>query len=68
MANDGFAGTAVLIEIMKYISTIKPFYSYRLIIAPEHLGSVFYLKSLKKKIYLKSYLEFLKKCQAQKEK
>lgn len=49
MANDGFAGTAVLIEIMKYISTIKPFYSYRLIIAPEHLGSVFYLKSLKKK-------------------
>ncbi len=48
MANDGFAGTTVLIEIMKFLSSVKPFYTYRLIIAPEHLGSVFYLRSMKK--------------------
>ena len=58
MANDGFAGTAVLIELMKYISSIKPFYSYRLVIAPRTSGFGFYLKSLKKVRFLKLCLEF----------
>lgn len=46
MANDGFAGTAVLIQLMQWLSTRHNRYSYRLVIAPEHLGSVFYLRDL----------------------
>lgn len=46
MANDGFAGTAVLISLMKWLQTRDNHYSYRLVIGPEHLGSVFYLASL----------------------
>ena len=45
-ANDGFAGTAVLIRLMQWLAEQETFYSYRLVIAPEHLGSVFYLKTL----------------------
>ncbi len=48
MANDGFAGTAVLIRLMQYLSERKNFYSYKLIIAPEHLGSVFFLANKSK--------------------
>jgi len=43
MANDGFAGTAVLIRLFQWLATQDTYYSYRLVIAPEHLGSVFYL-------------------------
>lgn len=46
MANDGFAGTAVLIRLMQQLMRQDTFYSYRLVIAPEHLGSVFYLRDL----------------------
>lgn len=46
MANDGFAGTAVLIRLMQWLAARETRYSYRLVIAPEHLGSVFYLRDL----------------------
>ncbi len=46
MANDGFAGTAVLIRLMQWLSQQDTYYSYRLMIGPEHLGSVFYLRDL----------------------
>ena len=49
MANDGFAGTAVLIRLMQWLETQDTHYSYRLVIAPEHLGSVFYLRDLPQK-------------------
>ncbi|PIS05303.1 MAG: hypothetical protein COT81_01960 [Candidatus Buchananbacteria bacterium CG10_big_fil_rev_8_21_14_0_10_42_9] len=47
--NDGPAGYAVLVEVMKKLSQQSTKYSYRLIIAPEHIGTVFYLASLKPK-------------------
>lgn len=46
MANDGFAGTAVLIRLMQWLRQRDTHYSYRLLIAPEHLGSVFYIDTL----------------------
>ena len=46
MANDGFAGTAVLIRLMQWLAECDTYYSYRLVIGPEHLGSVFYLRDL----------------------
>jgi len=46
MANDGFAGTAVLIRLMQTLAQRDTHYSYRLVIGPEHLGSVFYLRDL----------------------
>lgn len=46
MANDGFAGTAVLIRLMQWLAVRETYYSYRLVVAPEHLGSVFYLRDL----------------------
>jgi aminopeptidase-like protein len=46
MANDGFAGTAILIRLMQWLFDQDTFYSYRLVIGPEHLGSVFYLNTL----------------------
>ncbi len=45
MANDGFAGTTVLIRLMQWLAEQDTHYSYRLVIGPEHLGSVFYLGS-----------------------
>ncbi len=47
-ANDDIAGVVVGIEIMKRLAKQKNHYSYRLIIAPEHLGTVFYLAGLSK--------------------
>jgi aminopeptidase-like protein len=44
MANDGFAGTAVLIRLFQWLSRQDTHYSYRLVLGPEHLGSVFYLR------------------------
>jgi aminopeptidase-like protein len=46
MANDGFAGTAVLIRLMQWLARRDNRYSYRLVLAPEHLGTVFYLRDL----------------------
>ncbi len=44
MANDGFAGTAVLIRLFQWLATLETHYSYRLVLGPEHLGTVFYLR------------------------
>ena len=44
MANDGFAGTAVLIRLFQWLATRDTHYSYRLVLGPEHLGTVFYLR------------------------
>lgn len=46
MANDGFAGTAVLIRLFQWLAQRDTRYSYRLVLGPEHLGSVFYLRDL----------------------
>jgi aminopeptidase-like protein len=47
MANDGFAGTSVMIHLFRWLQEMKGRrHGYRLIIAPEHLGTVFYLRDL----------------------
>jgi len=46
MANDGFAGTSVLIRLMQWLVERDNHYTYRLVLGPEHLGSVFYLRDL----------------------
>ena len=43
-ANDGFAGTAVLIRLMQWLNTRRNRYTYRLVVGPEHLGTIFYLR------------------------
>lgn len=45
-ANDDIVGMAVAIELFRWLKTIDYQWSYRLILGPEHLGTVFYLKSL----------------------
>lgn len=58
--NDGPSGYAVGVEFMKRIRRLKTRYSYKLIIAPEHLGTVFYLASLSPKdIKFFKYCAFL---------
>ena len=47
--NDGPSGYVVLIEAMKRLRNRKTRYTYKLIIAPEHLGTVFYLADMPKK-------------------
>lgn len=44
MANDGFAGVAVLVRLMQWLRGQGRAYSYRLVLGPEHLGTVFYLR------------------------
>lgn len=44
--NDGPSGYVVLIELFKKLKKLKTRYTYKLIIAPEHLGTVFYLANL----------------------
>ncbi len=46
MANDGFAGTVVLIRLMQWLMEQETYYSYRFVLGPEHLGTVFYLRDL----------------------
>ncbi len=48
MANDGFCGTTLLIRLMQWLAERDTYYSYRLVVGPEHLGSVFYLRDLPK--------------------
>ncbi len=48
MANDGFAGVAILIRLFQWLAAQQTFYSYRLVLGPEHLGTVFYLRDLPK--------------------
>lgn len=50
-ANDDISGVVVAIEVIKRLKKRKERrFSYRVIIAPEHLGTVFYLDSLKDKV------------------
>ncbi len=49
-ANDDISGVVVGIEVMKQLAKRKNHYSYRLIIAPEHFGTVFYLANIPKEI------------------
>jgi aminopeptidase-like protein len=44
MANDDFAGVAVLIRLFQWLAEQETRYSYRLVLAPEHVGTVFYLR------------------------
>ena len=46
MANDGFAGTALLVRLFQWLKGVDTFYTYRLVIGPEHLGTVFYLRDM----------------------
>ncbi|HEY0837670.1 MAG TPA: DUF4910 domain-containing protein [Azospirillum sp.] len=46
MANDGFAGTAVLVRLFQWLATRDTHYTYRLVVGPEHLGTVFYLRDM----------------------
>jgi aminopeptidase-like protein len=46
MANDGFAGAAILIRLFQWLSGQDTHYTYRLVIAPEHVGTVFYLRDM----------------------
>lgn len=45
-ANDDITGVAVGIEVMKALSQVETYYSYRLLVAPEQFGSIFYLGDL----------------------
>jgi len=44
MANDDFAGVAVLIRLFQWLRRQKTYYTYRLLLGPEHVGTVFYLR------------------------
>lgn len=45
-ANDGFAGTAVMIRLFQWLWKRDNLFSYRLVICPEHMGSIHYLAGL----------------------
>ena len=47
--NDGPAGYVVLMEVMERLKSKKTKYTYRLVVGPELIGTVFYLSSLDKK-------------------
>jgi aminopeptidase-like protein len=46
MANDGFAGSAVIVRLMQEIQKRDTYYSYRFVLGPEHIGTVFYLRDM----------------------
>lgn len=54
-ANDDISGVVIGVEIMKRLRLSDNYYTYKLIIAPEHLGTVFYL-SEPHKWYNKGYI------------
>jgi aminopeptidase-like protein len=43
-ANDGFAAGALLVRLFQWLRDLDTHYTYRLILAPEHLGSIFYMR------------------------
>ena len=49
MANDGFAADALLVRLFQWLAERDTHYTYRLILAPEHMGSVFYLRDRPRK-------------------
>lgn len=46
MANDDNAGVALLVRLMQSLIGRDTYYSYRLVLGPEHLGTVFHLRGL----------------------
>ena len=42
--NDDLAGVAVLVRLFQWLKGQKTKYSYRLVLAPEHLGTVFFMR------------------------
>ncbi len=44
-ANDGFCAVSMLVRLFQWLKKRDTYYSYRLILGPEHLGSVHYMKS-----------------------
>ena len=48
-ANDDIVGIAVAIKLFLELRKNKNFFSYKLILGPEHLGTVFYLSELPEK-------------------
>ncbi|MBI3290810.1 DUF4910 domain-containing protein [Candidatus Falkowbacteria bacterium] len=61
--NDGPAGYVVFMAVMKRLKEKRTKYTYKLVIAPEHLGTVFYLADLKpediKKFKLGIFMEMV---------
>lgn len=49
MANDGFAGSAVIIRLMQELCGRDTHYTYRFVVGPEHIGTVFYLRDMPQK-------------------
>lgn len=45
-ANDDIAGVVLGVELMKYFQKTQHYYSYRLIICPEHFGTICYLSNI----------------------
>lgn len=45
-ANDGFCAVAALVRLFQELAGRKTFYTYRLVLAPEHIGSVMYCRDL----------------------
>jgi aminopeptidase-like protein len=43
-ANDGMVGVATLIRLFQWLQGRTTRYTYRLVLGPEHLGTVFYLR------------------------
>lgn len=52
--NDGPSGYVVGVEVMKRLKSKKTRFNYKLIVAPEHFGTVFYLSKLPTEI-IKSF-------------
>ncbi len=48
-ANDGFAAGSLLVRLFQWLAKRDTHYTYRLILAPEHLGSVFYMRDKSRK-------------------
>ncbi|MBM3461229.1 MAG: DUF4910 domain-containing protein [Armatimonadetes bacterium] len=42
--NDDLAGVVVLIRLFQWLQTQDTYYTYRLVLAPEHVGTVFYMR------------------------
>lgn len=43
-ANDGFAATAILVRLFQWLQGRDTYYTYKLLLNPEHTGTVFYLR------------------------
>ena len=43
-ANDDMAGVALLVRLFQGLAARDTFYTYKLLLGPEHLGTVFYLR------------------------